>query len=902
LPEAQRQLTRSVFLRMTELGDDIHDTRRRVSFEELVPDGAREDTVHALVERLAEARLVMLDETSAEVAHEALIREWPRLRGWLDEDRAGIRLHRQLSQAARLWEKAGREPTDVYRGARLAGAVELAQSSRVELNVAERAFLDASVAEGDRERRAQLRSNRRLRALLGASVLLLMIAIAAGVLSLVQRNHARSAESAARAQGLTSDAERVGALALSAPTLDQSLLLAVAGVKLQDRVETRGDLLAVFQHNAAAVRVVGVTQASLAAFALSPDGRLLTAGDGAGLVRFFDLRTLKPAGPSVRLPQPVSQQSIAFSPDGRTLAVGTRQGASAQLYFVDVAARRARRVGAWRGFATSGHPTTTLAYAPDGRLAIGLATDSPGSTGEVAQRLLLVDAGGRTVWQRRYPLRRGQSEAHLLFTPGGSLITSAPQGDTLVWDARSGQITRRFLIGGRPALAPDGRRLALALNSPDAGHPTSAIAILDLHNGRHTMLAGALPDEWILALAFTPDGKQIVGPAFNGTHVWDVGAGSIAETYPGTQRNGNNPGVVIDRRGLVLVVAGGGNIGVWDPNGSRRLARRLPSGCCAVFDARGTTMATSNLDGSFQLKDLRSVGLTQRLPADDGAVAAALGFTPDGRRLVTGGSNRTVTIWDLATRSVVRRLRYAEPVWAGAVSPDGNLVAVQRQSDGSQESRVEVRDLTSGRMLYTRAVRFGLGTVAFSRGGRELVASGCCNGGSTVTAWDAHTGARLFDRAPPVLATAFATAPVAQTLVIGTQDGRMMLWDARTGRQRGPATKVAGTPVVQVALSPDGHLIAAAARDGTTTLWDARSRKRIGDKFPVAPGWIPGVAFEPSGRLMIGDSPSGSSEWPADRPTLERFACAVAGREMTRAEWLGFLPARPFEHVCRAAA
>jgi len=899
LPEAQQQLTRSVFLRMTELGDDIQDTRRRVSIEELVPDGAHEETVHALLERLAEARLVMLDESSAEVAHEALIREWPRLRGWLDEDRAGIRLHRQLSQAARLWDKGGREPTDVYRGARLAGAVELAQSGRVELNVGERAFLDASVAEVDHERRAQLRSNRRLRALLAASVLLLMIAVAAGALGLIQRNHARSAESAAKAQALTSDAERVGALALSAPTLDQSLLLAVAGVKLQDRVETRGDLLAVFQHNAAAVRVVGVTQASLAAFAVSADGRVLAAGDGAGLVRFFDLRTWKPVGPSVRLPQPVSQQSMTFSPDGRTLAVGTRQDATAQLYYVNVAARRARRVGGWRGFATSGHPTTTLAYAPDGRLAVGLATDSPTSAGEAAQRLLLLDAGGRTVWQRRYPLRRGQSEAHVLFTPGGALITSAQQGDTLVWDARRGQITRRFPIGGRPALAPDGRRIALALNSPDPGHPTSAIAILDLGSGRHTTLPGALPDEWILALAFTADGKQIVGPAFNATHVWDVASGSIVETYPGTQRNGNNPGVAIDRRGLVLVVAGGGDIGVWDPNGHRRLARRFPSGCCAVFDAHRTTMATTKLDGRFQLTDLRSERLTQTLPADDGAVAVTLGFT-HGRRLVTGGINRTVTIWDLPTHSVVRRLHYAEPVWAGAVSPDGNLLAVQRQTDGSQESHVEVRELTSGRALYTRTIRFGLGTVAFSRGGRELVASGCCNGGSTVTAWDAHTGALLFDRTPPVLATAFAAAPVGQTLVIGTQDGRVVPWDARSGEQRGPATKVAGTPVVQVALSPDGQLFAAAARDGTTTLWNARSRKRVGDKFPVAPGVIPGVAFEPSGRLMITDSLSGWTEWPVDRPTLQRFACAVAGRDMTRGEWLAFLPARPYGHTCPA--
>ncbi len=244
LPDAQRQLTRGVFLRMTELGEGIADTRRRVTVEELVPETASPETVHELLQRLADARLVTLDEGSAQVAHEALIREWPRLRGWLDEDRAGARVHRELSRAAQLWDSGGREPSDLYRGARLAAARELP----AELNATERAFLEASVYAAGRERR-------RLRAVLAAVSVLLLFAIGAGVLSLVQRDNALDAESVAEAQALTADAERVGALALSEPTLERSLLLAATGVALQDRVETRGHLLSVLQRNAAAVRV-----------------------------------------------------------------------------------------------------------------------------------------------------------------------------------------------------------------------------------------------------------------------------------------------------------------------------------------------------------------------------------------------------------------------------------------------------------------------------------------------------------------------------------------------------------------------------------------------------------------------------------------------------------------------
>ena len=148
---------------MTELGEGSEDSRRRVAVGELVPEGAAAGSVEALLRRLAEERLVTLDDGSAEVAHEALIREWPQLRRWLDEDRAGIRAHQRLGDAARLWDAGGRETSDLYRGARLAAALELVESRRAQLNATERAFLDAAAEEADRERRAERRTNRRLR-------------------------------------------------------------------------------------------------------------------------------------------------------------------------------------------------------------------------------------------------------------------------------------------------------------------------------------------------------------------------------------------------------------------------------------------------------------------------------------------------------------------------------------------------------------------------------------------------------------------------------------------------------------------------------------------------------------------------------------------------------------------
>jgi conflict system STAND superfamily ATPase len=122
-----------VFLRLTALGEGTEDTRRRASRAELLA-GRDAQAVKVVLDRLVEARLVTLDENSVQVAHEALIREWPTLRRWLAEDREGLRIHRRLTEAATDWETHGRDPGALYRGARLAAARDWAAGNETRLN------------------------------------------------------------------------------------------------------------------------------------------------------------------------------------------------------------------------------------------------------------------------------------------------------------------------------------------------------------------------------------------------------------------------------------------------------------------------------------------------------------------------------------------------------------------------------------------------------------------------------------------------------------------------------------------------------------------------------------------------------------------------------------------------
>ena len=207
LSEPERVAARRILLRLADAGEEESVfVRRRVPLDELEP--SRDEHAAAALAALTDSRLVTADQGTLEVAHEALLREWPRLRAWLEEDAEGRRLHQHLIHAASEWQASGRDTGELYRGARLASTLDWAAGHESDLNELERAFLDESRAEAEHEAEHQRRANRRLRAVLAGLAALLALALVAGVVALNQRGEARDAARAA-------DAQRLGVEALS---------------------------------------------------------------------------------------------------------------------------------------------------------------------------------------------------------------------------------------------------------------------------------------------------------------------------------------------------------------------------------------------------------------------------------------------------------------------------------------------------------------------------------------------------------------------------------------------------------------------------------------------------------------------------------------------------------------
>ena len=897
LSEPERIAAKRILVRLADAGDEgASFVRRRVPLNELDPE--RDGQTLAALGVLVDSRLVTADEDTVEVAHEALLREWPRLRTWLEEDAEGRRLHQHLIHAARDWDTARRDPGELYRGARLAAALDWSAAHEGYLNPLERDFLDESRAEAEQEAEHQQRTNRRLRALLAGGAGLLVLALVAGVVALNQRGDARAA-------AVSADAQRLGAEALTQERFDTALLLARTGVALDETPATQGNLLSVLMRTPAALGIVDSDRRLLSA-AVSPDGGLMATGDDRGKVTVYEAATREPLGRPYVLREGVIQH-LRFSPDGDTLSVGSSDpadpGQSAVVDLIDPRTRKLRLHIDLPGFPEQAPFVVAnvvfLADTPDVIVALihGEFPDGPPS--------LLYRVDGKT-GAVESPVRVGTRSALLPSAPAdGERIYLTSAGDNRTWEIEPDglRVLRTYPVGDfAGAVSPDGSMFAL-------GGQTGRVRLLDLRSGQVRSFRGRHNGS-VLRAIFTPDGGTLVTSGNDGEVIaWNVERGRIAERFTGQRGEVWGLDVTADGRTLVTSAYDGRAI-LWDLAGDRRLDRRFTVGAPLDTSIRaawfvidvtrglaispdGSTLAVTRSGGAVDLIDARTLRRRRTLQAIEG-FAGNVAFSPDGRLLAVVGRNGRITLWDartLRSEGELRGLRADSQ--ALAFSPDGRFLAAAEAL--FTPPRMRVWDIRRRSLTRVRSDSAPSGSLAFSPDGRSLAAET----GFGADVLDARSGRLVKSVEIEGASRSVAFSPDGTRLVIGSTDGTVRFFSTDDWSGMGPPFEAHSGRVISLAFSPDGRVLATAGADGTVALWDVSTRKPIGTPLTLEPGAYASAVFSPDGSRLFAVSTGGEGlRLDASPEAWKRHACLVAGRDLSAREWEDALPDRPYRPVC----
>ncbi len=828
LSPEQQALARRIFLRLTELGEGVGDgafpspdTRRRVALAELTQEAGDALGVEGLLNELADARLVTLAEGTAEVAHEALIREWGRLRQWLSEDREGLRLHRHLTETSQAWDRLSRDPGELYRGARLAQAVEWVaqQGHESELNTLEQDFLHASqeqagreVADREAQRQRELEAARKLaetqqeaarrlsRRALGLTLALGLAAILLAATLWFAHASGQNARQAGQnlvvAQAAQANAERqakiafagelgAGANASLEKDPELSILLAMQAISVTESasITDTWKYQQVIHDALPKLRLVSTFPHVVTGpweIAYSPDGKFLAFSDWGSQPGYT---ILDAASGKHLLYLPGTGEAVAFSPDGKFLA--TIEPLGYQVWGISTLDQETAPVGditALRVLALKeSGPYHHLQFSPDGQW---LAT-----IGNFGQELEIWDVSvlsqpiqaSLTFTRPLYTLTLADSQGSILsFSPDGHwLAAGSESNDVILWDPLSGQTIAFPGAGKKIDFSPSGNFLATNLGQ-----------VWDIDARR---------------LRF-----QVVGPA----------EGWFSVSYNGSML------ALGGLDGLITVLDGSTGQRLFDLAGHQSQVLDL------AFSPDGRRLASISQDLSIKIWDVtpKDAGELPPIPWGHFMVCGSELVPAEKKRLVTAGFDGSVIIREVPTLEMLDKLVVAGAVANGDIENAISAVALNSQATRlavAQRGGVTVWDIASHLRLFSvPGVAYPvLMSMWYSADGKYL---GIQDTARSIALLDPDTGHRLRTIPNPdsdIRDWVFSWD--GRRLAVGDAKGEVSIWDL-SGEEQPMRIQAYDRPVQMMIFSPDGKRLLTSSMEALIVkLWETDTGKLL---------------------------------------------------------------------------
>ncbi|MGW6933533.1 nSTAND1 domain-containing NTPase [Lentzea sp. NPDC054927] len=751
----QGHLVLPTLLKLVNVDEAGEPTRRRVGRRGL---SAAENSV---VQLFVDARLLTSNRIGAEdlveVAHEALLRQWPPLSQAIIDEQDGLRMRSEVERLANDWDRGGHDESYLLRGNRLAVFREWARQHAHDIGAVDRRFLDACVEVADREAAAAEERGRFARRI--------------------------QAESWARASlsELSRAPEQAVLLALAAlvtdgdeqtPEVIQSVHAALDEVRLRHVLREHAD--------------------RLSAIAFSPDGRTVLTGSYDGTGRLWDLRDGTPERILVGHDGPVV--CVAWSPDGTRVATGSWDG-TARIW--DPASGVGLAV-------LTGHDNWVSAvnWSPDGRQLATASQDNTAGIWDVAGGLLSRRLRGHTEWVRSV-------EWH---PDGRRVLTGSYDGTAALWDARTGR--RLSVLRGHtdavPAVRwlPDGRS---AVTASEDG----TIRLWNVGEAHHLRTI-AVHTSPTYCLDLDPSGGRVVTGSEDGiVRVFDLDSGQLEFTSPGHRSWVSSVRWSPDGE-WIASCSGDGTARLTHLPGRRRFSTVDQRGgwiSSIRWRADGSRAAWASGDGTVCVRafaDYEVADAEGTLMADMGVLC--LDWHPDGMLLATGGFQGEVRVVDAVEPAFIgsfpqHRDRVTDNCW----HPDGTMFATS-----SYDGTVLVTALDTGVVIASIEHDVPLDAVAWNNTG-ELLAVGDWDG--KVHLWRMGSDQALVKLDGHTAGVhSLAWAPTGEQLVSTSGDGSARIWNTSEESQ---IAKLLAGEAFAVGWSPSGRLVATGSRDGVIRVWDA---------------------------------------------------------------------------------